>query len=144
MKHAVIAALSAVLFALGSCGGESQAASVAGKYSLDTKALEKMIMDGMGDMPAEQKAMMKPMMEGMIKAMGEMSVEVKADNTFVVSGGDQDAKGTWKLENGKVSMTTTEGKDKGETRVLEIKDGKLVGKDKGPDGKEMEITLIKK
>ena len=139
LKSLVVCAAAALV--LGACGGKGGGASgVVGKWSVDKAEVEKLVIaEAKKNAPeanAEQLEMMTKLAKDAATAMN-LNLDIKSDNTFEVAmamsfmGQEQkmNAKGKWKLDGEKLSMTTTEedGKAKTteDTKVATFKDGKI-------------------
>lgn len=134
---------SFLLLALVACGGGS---SVAGSYSLDTKAFVEAAKQKMGamfeQMPAEQKQMFDSMMAKM-----KVDMTLAADGTYDIKSetpeGKSEMKGTYKVEGQSITMTGKEvGKDKEETKVGKI-DGSTITVVMENEGESMTMVFKK-
>ena len=137
--------LLAVVIAVGACGAKSPAV---GTWTIEKESLKALMMSQISQMPAEMQAAAKAQVEEQVKSV-VLEFTMNADGTFSASGnmmGNKfDAKGTWKLEGEKLSITTTteDGKEKTspETQVATLSDGKIKIKE---EGMPFEMVLIKK
>ncbi|MFH0943989.1 MAG: hypothetical protein V2A76_02225 [Planctomycetota bacterium] len=125
----------------------------AGTYEIDKKMLLEGISKQAMSMPGMTDEMKNQMAEEVKKQAEQMKMELvlAADGTFAMSGdmagNKMEAKGTWKLEGDKLTMTNTweDGKDLEEanydTVVATFKDGKISFT---PEGAPFSFTLIRK
>lgn len=127
-------ALAAVVLFAGLVGcSKGDPTNPVGTWNLDTSAL----LEEMKKNPNYKAD--DPMTKQMEEALKKMKVTmvVNADNSFTGTaegmGNKSTAKGTWKLEGDKLTMTTTEedGKPKSETEVLTFKDGLITMEKEG-------------
>ena len=141
--------LAVLTMILGACGDKGGAGSgVVGKWTVDKSEVEKLVMaEAKKNAPqasAEELEVMTKLAKDAANAMN-LNLDIKSDNTFEVAmsmsfmGQEQkmNAKGKWKLDGDKLSMTTTEKDGKAETKddtkVAVFKDGKIhLTMDEGP------------
>lgn len=107
-------ALAALAFFLAGCGGSSYE----GDWTVDAAELKSIMLAEMEKEAAADDTMtedMKKMMTEMAASMAEsmkMNLTIKPDGTFTVStemmGQTDTVSGTWKAENGGITLTDTE------------------------------------
>ena len=131
-----------LLLSLAACGSSG----VAGKYSLDTKALVDVMKKQMGpmfdQMPADQKKQFDEMLSKM-----KVEMTLAADGTFDVASempdGKSQIKGTYKVEGDKITMTGKEvGKDKEEVKVGTVA-GATITIEEEKNGQKMAMVFKK-
>lgn len=149
MKKAHLA-LSLLSFSfLAACGGAA-AASAAGVYELDKAAFRATIVAAMpAEAQKEPKAM--EMVDGMLKDM-TVTIELKADGSAVMNSKtnamgqakEDSAKGTWKLDGGKLTMVTKDDKTgKEETKTVDYANGSF-SVEQEENGMKMKMTFKRK
>lgn len=145
-------------FCLAACGGDSDSGegggggaatdTTPGVYKLDTESIMPFILKSVAqsmNKPVEELSEGERMMAKEQVAKMSFQVELKADGNFQASGqmgpANIDAKGTWKREGDKVSITTTweDGKEKTEpeTKSATMKDGAIHIQEEG-----MPFTMV--
>lgn len=122
-------ALAALAFVLAGCGGSSYE----GDWTVDAAELKSAVLAQMekeaaadGTMTEDMKKMVTEMAASMAESM-KMNLAVRPDGTFVLStemmGQTDSIGGTWKAENGGISLTDDE---QGNTVTGKLEGAKLV------------------
>jgi len=126
---------------------KSEAATIAGTYTLDLDKSAAPLIEQQAKMQKMDEARKKEAVEQM-KKMLHGSLELKEDMTFQctteIMGGKSTIKGTWKITKGTITLEQTheDGREKKDTQSGTIKDGVVtIATMKG--GHEMKLHFSK-
>lgn len=125
----------------------SEAATLAGTYSLDVDKTVPPMVEAQAKMMNMDEAKKKGAVEQMKKMM-KASLELKEDMTFTgtmdMMGHKQTMKGTWKVSQGTITFEQTheDGKEKKDTQSGMIKDG-VISITRKEEGQEATLYFTK-
>ena len=114
------------LFLFAACG-DGVAHKVVGTYALDTRQMAADINAAMKGQPGWDDARARKAAEG-IETKMQVTLEIKADGTVETkqTGLDrQEAKGTWKVDGDKITITTTNEHGTKDIKTGTIQDGTI-------------------